>query len=218
MNGRPRETVELRGHNRAAGAFTLVEVLVTLVILGIAAAIVVPVLSNTNDLALSAAARHVVADLEYAKNLAVTKQREVSFRLCHSHQHYYIYERNEADTAWEWIDHPVEKAKYHIYYGHREPEEYPLSYQYKYDTWGRPAYFIEGVEMGPAQGGSSYEYVSFDPYGSPGSVGEAVRMRAGGETMYVFVAPITGNIYVRRLDTLTADDIDLLNALGIPSS
>ena len=199
-----------------AGGFTLVEILVVVVILGIAAAIVVPAISSTSDLTLQAAARHIVADLEYAKNLAVTKQRKTSLRLCHTHGHYYVYERNDADTDWVWIDHPVQKVPYHVYYGDRYAENEWETYEYKEGIWGTPAYYMEGVQLGPAQGGSSYEYVNFDEYGSPGSTGEAVKMQSGEETMYVFVAPVTGNIYVRRQDNLTTDDTDLLDTLQIP--
>ncbi len=199
-----------------AWGFTLVEILVVVVILGIAAAIVVPAISSTSDLTLAAAARHLVADLEYAKNLALTKQRKVSLRLCHTHQHYYVYERNDADTGWVWIDHPVQKVRYHVYYGPRYSDNSWETYEYKEGVWGTPAYYMEGVTMGPAQGGSSYEYINFDEYGSPGSTGEAIRMTAGEETMYVFVTPVTGNIYVRRSDNLTSDDTDLLDSLQIP--
>ncbi len=57
------------------GGFTLVEILVVVIIIGIAGAIIVPQISSRNDLKTSAAARMVMADLIYAQNLAITKQK-----------------------------------------------------------------------------------------------------------------------------------------------
>jgi prepilin-type N-terminal cleavage/methylation domain-containing protein len=58
-------------------AFTLIEILCVVVILGIAAAIVVPQVGNRDDLNVSAAARTVLADLIYAQNLAISSQQTV---------------------------------------------------------------------------------------------------------------------------------------------
>jgi len=56
------------------GAFTLVEILMVVIILGIASAIVVPNIGQRNDLIAAAAARGVVADLMYAQNRAILTQ------------------------------------------------------------------------------------------------------------------------------------------------
>jgi len=58
---------------RARG-FTLVEILVVVIILGIAGAIIVPNLGTRDDLKAAAAARVVMADLIYTQNLAITNQ------------------------------------------------------------------------------------------------------------------------------------------------
>lgn len=55
-------------------AFTLVEVLVVLIILGIASAMVVPNLGTRDDLKVAAAARMVIADVTYAQNQAILNQ------------------------------------------------------------------------------------------------------------------------------------------------
>jgi prepilin-type N-terminal cleavage/methylation domain-containing protein len=62
-----------RLHNLRA-AFTLIEILCVVIILGIASAIVVPNLGQRNDLIAAAAARVVVADLMYAQNRAILTQ------------------------------------------------------------------------------------------------------------------------------------------------
>lgn len=63
-----------RPSGRAAG-FTLIEIIVVVVILGIAALIAVPMMSSAADVQVRGAANRLAADLEYAKNMAVTHQR-----------------------------------------------------------------------------------------------------------------------------------------------
>lgn len=54
-------------------AFTLIEVLCTVVILSIAAAVLVPQLGNKADLELSAGCRQVLFDLDMARSEAITR-------------------------------------------------------------------------------------------------------------------------------------------------
>jgi len=55
-------------------AFTLIEILTMVVVIGIAAALVVPHLGTRSDQYVAAAARIVMADLIYAQNQAITTQ------------------------------------------------------------------------------------------------------------------------------------------------
>src|SRR5438046_1726291 len=52
-------------------AFTLVEILAVVVIIGIASAIIIPQIGTRDDMRAAAAARVVVSDLIYAQNLAI---------------------------------------------------------------------------------------------------------------------------------------------------
>jgi prepilin-type N-terminal cleavage/methylation domain-containing protein len=90
-----------------AGAFTLVEILVVVIILGIAGAIIVPSLGSRDDLKAAAAARVIMADLIYAQNLAITAQgnRYVSFDV--PGQKYSV-----TDATGGVITHPVNQVPY----------------------------------------------------------------------------------------------------------
>ena len=70
------------GESRRRG-FTLVEVLIVLVIIGIAAGIVVPHMLETGTLRAQAAARAIIADILFAQNEAIAMQttRRVVFDL-----------------------------------------------------------------------------------------------------------------------------------------
>ncbi len=57
-----------------SGGFTLIELIIVVVILGIAAVIAVPMLSSAGDMQVRSAANRIAADLEYAKSMAMTHQ------------------------------------------------------------------------------------------------------------------------------------------------
>lgn len=58
-----------------AAAFTLIEIIVVVMILSIAAMIAVPMMSSAADIQVRSAANRLSADLDYAKNLAITHQQ-----------------------------------------------------------------------------------------------------------------------------------------------
>jgi prepilin-type N-terminal cleavage/methylation domain-containing protein len=67
----------MRLADRRYRGFTLVEIMMVVVILGIAGAVIIPQLGSRSDLVVSAAARQVMSDLMYAQNRAITNQAPV---------------------------------------------------------------------------------------------------------------------------------------------
>src|SRR5687768_15113383 len=90
-------------------AFTLVEILVVVLILGIAAAAIVPQMGNRGDLKAAAAARMIMADLIYAQNRAIATQTRhyVTFDTAASPQTYRIV---TSMTPLTDVTHPITKA------------------------------------------------------------------------------------------------------------
>lgn len=63
---------------RHEDGFTLIEIIVVLAILVIAALLAVPMLGSAADMQVRSAANLIAADIEYAKSLAITRQQNFS--------------------------------------------------------------------------------------------------------------------------------------------
>jgi len=87
--------------------FTLIEILVVVIILGIAGAIVIPALSTRDDLRAAAASRVIMADLIYAQNLAITKQSNSYVSFSTASQTYSV-----CDSTMTVVTHPVTQNAY----------------------------------------------------------------------------------------------------------
>jgi general secretion pathway protein H len=78
--------------NLFSKGFTLIEIIIVVVILGIAAAVVVPTISSAADMQVRSAANRISADLDYAKGLAIT------------HQSFYTIVFDESGESYEILD------------------------------------------------------------------------------------------------------------------
>lgn len=88
-------------------AFTLVEILVVVVILGLISAVIIPQIGSRDDLRCAASARVVMSDLIYAQNLAISQQSTKYVKFTSTG--YGVYNAGTAATA---ITHPVNKTAY----------------------------------------------------------------------------------------------------------
>jgi type II secretion system protein H len=157
------------------GGFTLIEVILVVLIIGIAAAVVVPMMSSAGSLQIRAAANMVAADLEYAKSMAISRGQPYSVVFDKTTEKYQVVDQNN-----NVITHPVKKG---------------FNYVIDFRNDGR----LDQVDIFNVSFDGTSK-VTFDylgsPYngsGSPLNSG-VVTLRSQGITKTVSVEPVTGFI------------------------
>ena len=160
----------LIGQHDPDRAFTLVEMLVVIVIIGLAAALVVPQVLQSGNLTVQAAARLIVSDLLHAQNEAVAQQdtRKVIFDVTGN-----AYRL--TDSADQTLATPLSSDGNHVV---------------SFETDSR----FRGVTLAAADFGGAGQ-VAFDEMGAP-SAGGSIDLLSGGTRYRIQVAPFTGRITV----------------------
>ena len=98
-----------------AAAFTLIEIIVVMVILAVAAMIAVPMMSSAADMQVRGASNRLAADLEYAKNMAITHQRPFTVVFDNSAGNSgYAVQRRDADDDLETILNPISQQPFDV--------------------------------------------------------------------------------------------------------
>ncbi|MBL7214462.1 MAG: prepilin-type N-terminal cleavage/methylation domain-containing protein [Phycisphaerae bacterium] len=166
------------------GGFTLVEIIIVVVILGIAAMIAVPMFSGAADMQVRAAANRIAADLDYAKGLAITHQKPYSVVFYASSEAYDIRDTT-SDTV---VDNPLRSG---------------FAYTINLATDSN----FDQVDIVNADFDSDgTDAITFDYLGSPyhGKTADSanalnsgrVTLQAGNFTIYVDVEPMTGYVTI----------------------
>jgi prepilin-type N-terminal cleavage/methylation domain-containing protein len=157
--------------------FTLIEVMMVVIILAIAAAITVPLAISGSGTQLKAAANIIAADLEYAKSMAISTGKRHSVVFNAGTESYQIEDANGMV-----INHPVtESAQYIVDFASDSRLD-------KVD--------ISSVNI---DAGST---VKFDYLGSPYNSADnalntgTITLTAGTSTMNVNIEPVTGYITI----------------------
>ena len=148
--------------------FTLLELLVVVVIIAIAAGIVVPYAVSTSDLSVISAARMIACDLQYAQNAAITSQKPTTVTFDISGESYTL-----SNTSGVLI-HPMNKSGYVINFSSQQ---------------GFGKLDIVSANFSAASS------VTFDEMGSPDNAG-TITLQAGPHVYYVSVAVATGKVTV----------------------
>lgn len=161
-----------------SGGFTLIEILLVVVIIAIAAMIAVPMMGSASSVQIRSAANMIAADLEYAKSMAISRQKNYSVVFNTANDYYEVHDPNGI------IGHPVKKG---------------FDYKVDFNSDSR----LNKVVIDNADFDSS-NTITFDYLGSPYSgsgtlnplnSGE-ISLRAGDFTMTVSVEPVTGFISI----------------------
>jgi len=87
--------------------FTLIEIIMVVVILGIVAFMAIPMVSNAADIQVRAAANRIAADIDYAKSMAITHQRSYSVVFDPANESYEVQDENG-----NVIEHPVNPGNF----------------------------------------------------------------------------------------------------------
>ena len=144
--------------------FSLIEILIVMVILGIASVMVIPMLSSAGSIQLESAADTISSDLEYAKNMAITRQ--TSYTVDFDSNSPGSYSIKDSDGI---IEHPVNKDDYTV----------------ELSSFG-------DVEIASVDFGGD-EWIRFNYLGSPNRSGSVV-IQAGSVSKTITVEPVTGYV------------------------
>ena len=164
----------------------MIEVLIVVLILGITTAVVMPLVGNRSDMKLAAAARTLMADMQYGQNLAIATRTPIYIRfdtnaysLC-----------TKAGTTLSTIIHPVTKMTFSAQFGATASSS-----------------VLSGVTLTkPSFGGDAV--IVFDSLGVPSSYNEAsalktslvaqaqITLTCGGQQQVICIEPYTGEISV----------------------
>jgi len=170
----------VRSTNMLRSGFTIIEVLMVIVILGIAAAVVVPMASSAGSMQIRAAANMIAADMEYAKSMAISRGQSYSVEFFTATHSYRVLDPNGV-----LIPHPVKKG---------------FNYEVNFKNDGR----LDRVNIFSVNfDGLGKNKVTFDYLGTPydedggelDNVG-AVTLKSGSATRIVNVEPLTGFISI----------------------
>lgn len=150
--------------------FTIIEILIVVVILAIAAMTAIPMMSSAGSVQVRSVSNMIAADLEYAKSLAITKGQSFTVDFTDTSGDNYRIKSQDGTT----ILHPVKKG-----------------FPYVIDLQDEG---LDRVDITGADFGGSPE-VTFDYLGSPDN-GGTVSIQGGGRTVIISVEAVTGYIAV----------------------
>ncbi len=164
------------GGTGAAG-FTLVEMIVVMLIMAIAAAMIIPSAMSTASDQAEAGARLLTADLEYAQNYAITTQCETTVQFENGGKAYALSYKDPVSNASVTLKHPITHSDYRV-------------------DFGALRGFGQTAISSPNFGGETK--VVFNALGAPDKDGTAT-VAAGTHAYRVTVAPVTGRVTVAKV-------------------
>ncbi len=150
--------------------FSLIEILIVVMIIAIAAAMAIPMMSSAGGIQVRSAANMVAADLEYAKSMAISRSQNFSVVFDKSEESYSVEDQDNSVIA-----HPVKKG---------------FDYVIDFRSDSR----LDKVDITDVDFNLE-EAVEFDYLGSPVN-GGVITLQADGTTVTIIVEAVTGFISI----------------------
>ena len=163
-------------------AFTLVEMLIVIVILGITFAVALPMIGDSKQLRLQEAAKMLVADIEFAQNESITHAEDTRLiKFDTTNDRYWIAAASAPATP---ITDIIRQEPFLVTFG-----------------TGRAAGATNVQIRSVSVGGD--DQLGFDRYGAPDQTTNAsVTLGAGSQRMIIQIKAGTGEVSVRSLQLL----------------
>jgi prepilin-type N-terminal cleavage/methylation domain-containing protein len=185
----------MRSRLRNSSGFTLIEILVVVVILGIASAIVIPQIGSRDDINTATAARAMMADLNYAQNLAIAKQKAYYVRFYG--QNYSVCD----SSALVPIDHPLKPAlnggKYIVTFGDQAvPTPSGVTPGLEHVSLKDPNFNGQTI-LGFDEMGQPFSYDTLTSTATTMTSAGTVELQSGSTTLTISVQPFTGEATVQ---------------------
>lgn len=178
-------------------AYTLIELLIVIALLGVAASLVVPRLVGRNQLVLQAAVRQIVADLSFAQADALAHQAYRRVVFFDDGTGYALIEVNEAN-----FDNPFDPSDASQYI--TDPMA-PSSENGHYIVDFTEDRRFDGVVVSDVSIDDDSPYITFDALGGtvmsglvPGT-GGIIDVSFDGASYRVNIEPFTGKLVVQKL-------------------
>lgn len=181
---------------RCSKGFTIIEIMIVVVILSIAALMAIPTITSAADMQVRSAANQIAAHLDYAKNMAITHQRAYAVVFDPAGESYEVYTDRTGDNVVDVvvdapsIDHPVNPGSFVV--------DFSTDRSLKRVD-------IDTAIFDP----DSSDTITFDYLGSPYSGNTTdpakslnsgqITLQAGDFTLTVDVEPVTGYVTMSAL-------------------
>jgi prepilin-type N-terminal cleavage/methylation domain-containing protein len=179
-----------RQNQRPSPGFTVVEVVMVTVILGIAAVVALPMLSSSlNEARLSAAAGEIVTALEFAQLTAATTGRETRVTIDAAGDTILV---EQSSFSQEILTGGAVLAEAIVENGALAPMQYPLKRGTDYKISLAKESRFDGVDITASAFGTQ-NWVIYNTLGTPSSSG-AVTLACGSQQVQVVLDPLTGKV------------------------
>lgn len=183
---------KMRKLERLSG-FTLVELILVVLIISIAAAIAIPMFASAADVQVRSAANQIAADLDYARGLAITRQKNYTVVFVPTTSptgtsYYYLRE-----AGGDIIDNPLTNQKYIVLYK-------PTTVASTIETYTvYPDSRVSGVRIDSVKDGLvDISAITFDYLGTPSLLTGPgwITLKSDTFVVYVKIEMMTGSVTI----------------------